>query len=647
MKPSNTDYDSFIEDVLKANPKADIILIKRAFDFARKCHEGQKRESGEEYFVHPLETARVLIDLSADSATIASALLHDCSEDAHITIEQIKKEFGDEVASLVEGVTKIQGVQFGSKEEYTTENLRKVLLATAKDIRVMMIKLADRLHNMRTIKYFREDKQKRIAKETLEIYAPIAHKLGIRSMKGELEDLSLKVLDPESYQLLRKKIAEKREEREKRTKEFISIIKQKLQERGINAELEGRAKYFYSIYEKMKKEGKEFNEIYDLIAIRIITSTVPECYAALGIVHELWKPIPGKFKDFISVPKENGYQSLHTSVVGSHGKILEIQIRTKDMHNIAEYGIAAHWRYKGTERDKHFDRRISWIKQLLDWKQDSKTPSEFIETLKVDLFENEIVVFTPKGDPISLPENATPIDFAYEVHSNIGDHCSKALVNNKIVSLEYPLKSGDIVEIITQKNAKPSRGWLSFVKTSKARGKIRAALGIKTPEIEKKAEDETGADLVEVTEMLGKKVPARLSKCCTPRYGDPIIAFRTSDGKVAVHKKDCIHLETFDKSKSVVARWKEREESKTLSLRLTVLDRVGLLAEVLNMIAMEKINIHSIYTRSKKNRIVITLKLDLPPEADMKNLVAKIKAIKDVLDIKVITGFFSSMIWRP
>ncbi|MCX8147580.1 MAG: RelA/SpoT family protein, partial [Candidatus Woesearchaeota archaeon] len=407
------EIDDFINSILEYNPRADVKLIRKAYEFAEKAHKGHKRESGEPFFVHPVETARILMKLRADSATICAALLHDCVEEGCTTLDNIKREFGEEVAMLVEGVTKITGVQFESKEEYKAENLRKMLLATAKDIRVMLIKLADRLHNMRTLKYFREDKQKRIAKETLEIYAPIAHKLGMNSIKGELEDLSLKYLDPEAYQMLRKKIASKRKEREEKTKEFIRQIKNALKERGIEATVEGRAKYFYSIYQKMKKENKDFNEIYDLIAIRIITNTIPECYAALGIVHELFTPIPGKFKDYISIPKPNGYQSLHTSVIGGHGKIIEVQIRTWEMHHIAEEGVAAHWRYKGEEKDKKFDRRIRWLRQLLDWKMESSPAREFIENLKIDLFGNEIIVFTPKGDPISLPEGSTPVDFAY------------------------------------------------------------------------------------------------------------------------------------------------------------------------------------------------------------------------------------------
>ncbi|MBI4150177.1 bifunctional (p)ppGpp synthetase/guanosine-3',5'-bis(diphosphate) 3'-pyrophosphohydrolase, partial [Candidatus Woesearchaeota archaeon] len=350
VKIQDTSFDTFIQKTLSYNPHADVELIRKAFNLAKDAHKGQLRESGEAYFIHPYSVALILTDLKADSATLCAALLHDIVEESNISVDKIKKEFGEEIAELVEGVTKIMGIQYETKEEYKAENLRKILLATAKDIRVILIKLADRLHNMRTIKYFRPDKQRRIAQETLDIYAPIAHKLGIRFIKGELEDLSLKALDPEAYKLLRNRIAEKRVEREKKTAEFIKVIKDRLKEHNIEADIEGRAKYFYSIYQKMKKEGKDFNEIYDLIAIRIIVKTIPECYAALGMVHELYKPIPRRFKDYISVPKANGYQSLHTSVVGDHGKIIEIQIRTNDMHLIADEGIAAHWRYKGTEK---------------------------------------------------------------------------------------------------------------------------------------------------------------------------------------------------------------------------------------------------------------------------------------------------------
>jgi GTP pyrophosphokinase len=631
------DFDEFIKEVLEYNPKADKELIKKAFEFAESAHKEHKRESGEPYFIHPLETARILIKLSADSATICAALLHDCIEEGCSTVDEIKKKFGAEIATLVEGLTKILGIQFESKEEYHAENLRKMLLATTKDIRVILIKLADRLHNMRTLKYFREDKQKRIAKETLEIYAPIAHKLGMNAIKGELEDLSLKYLEPEVYGMLRKRIASNRREREERTKEFIRHIKEGLKERGIEAVVEGRAKYFYSIYQKMKKEGKDFNEIYDLIAMRIITKTVPECYAALGIVHELFKPIPGRFKDYISVPKPNGYQSLHTSVLGEHGRIIEIQIRTMEMHHIAEEGVAAHWRYKGTEKDKKFDRRIRWIKQLLDWKMDSKATKDFIEDLKIDLFENEIIVFTPKGDPISLPEGSTAVDFAYEVHTNIGLHCSKAEVNGVIVPLDYKLKNGDIVYIVTRENAKPSRNWLSFVKTSKAKSKIRTELGISPDMRIDDAAKEEKEDTADKIEILSKKAPLKFAKCCNPKYGDEIISYYTKDGKITVHRKDCKGLQDLADNKTADVKWKEKEkESKRL--RIVVRDSVGVLAEILDLIAKASINIHSIYTRAKKDKVVVTINITTLDDSVVKDVAKSIKSLKDVLDVKETTG---------
>ncbi|MBU0536493.1 MAG: bifunctional (p)ppGpp synthetase/guanosine-3',5'-bis(diphosphate) 3'-pyrophosphohydrolase [Nanoarchaeota archaeon] len=620
--------------MLKSNPKADKALIRKAYDFAKKIHEGQTRQSGEPYIIHPVETAKLLAGFRADSATICAALLHDCVEDGHISLDDVKKNFGIEIASLVEGVTKITGVQFNSKEEYKAENLRKVLLATSKDIRVMLIKLADRLHNMKTLKHFREDKQKRIAQETLDIYAPIAHKLGMWKMKGELEDLALKHLDPEAYNNLRDKISSKRQEREERAKQLIKTIKDKLKERGIEAGIEGRAKYFYSIYQKMKKEKKDFNEIYDLIAIRIITNTVPECYAALGILHELYKPMPGRFKDYISVPKANGYQSLHTSVIGGHGRIIEVQIRTMDMHHMADEGIAAHWRYKGEERDKKFDRRMSWLKQLLDWKRDSKTAEEFVESLKIDLFENEIVVFTPRGDPISLPEGSTPVDFAFSVHTNIGNQCSQAEVNNIIVPLDYKLKNGDIVHILTKKNAKPSRTWLNFVKLSKARSKIKTILNITIDHKEKQV-TKPEHDIMNLIDILTKKAPLKFSKCCNPNYGDPVIAYYTKDGKITVHKKDCRTLGGLSDKKIAAVKWKGKAED-FIKIRIVVTDRVGVLADILNLISTKKVNIQSIYTRAKKDKVVITIKIKIPEGMDTNEAGKELRAIPGVIDVKKV-----------
>ena len=401
--------EEFMELVRQNNPRADMDKIAKAYMFAEKAHEGQKRSSGEAFFAHPSEVARILLTLKADTATICAALLHDTVEDTSTSLGIVRKDFGEEVAGLVEGMTKISGKNFGTKEEYNAENLRKILLATTKDIRIILIKLADRLHNMRTLATFRPDKRKRIAKETLEIYAPIAHKLGMWKTKGELEDLSLRYLDYDTYIRLKEEIAEKRAEREKIASMLVDNIRQSIQKKGIKADVVGRAKYFYSIYKKMKKKQKEFDQIYDLIAIRIIVNTIPECYKALEVVHTLFEPQLERFKDYIQHPKANGYQSIHTSVRYKK-KIIEVQIRTKEMHSIAEEGIAAHWKYKGTEKDKAFDRKIMWLKQILEWLRQSKNATEFVETLKIDLFENEMIVLTPKGDPISLPDGATPVD---------------------------------------------------------------------------------------------------------------------------------------------------------------------------------------------------------------------------------------------
>ena len=388
----------------------------------------------------------------------------------------------------------------------------------------------------------------------------------------------------------------------------------------------------------MKKESKTFNEIYDLIAMRIIVSTIPECYAALGIVHELWKPMPGRFKDYISVPKANGYQSLHTSVVGSHGKILEIQIRTNEMHNIAEEGIAAHWRYKGTERDKKFDKKVAWLKQLLEWKRTARNAREFIETLKIDLFENEIVVFTPKGDPISLPDSSTPIDFAYEVHTNVGNHCSKAKVNNKLVPLDHILRSGDIVYIITQNNAKPSRHWLNFVKTSKARNKIRTFLNIKIEQDQKalRQRGETKESLLNKIEIADTKTPVKFSKCCNPKYGDPILAFYTKDKKITIHKKDCLNIHALDTNKVVRTGWKKEEDIGIVVIRVTIIDRVGLLADILNVVSNKKINVQAVNSRTAKEKITLTFRMKLPPEVSIAEVLSSIRKVKDVVDVAVL-----------
>lgn len=464
-----------LDKITRYNPRADVGLIRRAYEFAEGAHKGQYRDSGDSYIFHPLEVATILCELELDVVTVAAGILHDVIEDTNVTHEEVRSKFGEEIALLVEGVTKLAKLPFMTKEQQHAENLRKMFLAMARDIRVVLIRLADRLHNMRTLTHLPVDRQEKVARETLEIYAPLAHRLGVWRIKWELEDLALRYLDPQEYYNLVEKVAKRRQEREGQIEEASSTLRQHLSEVGINVEVQGRPKHFYSIYEKMKDKGKTFDEIYDLMGLRIVVDTVKECYGALGIVHSLWKPIPGRFKDYIAVPKSNMYQSLHTTVIGPKGEPLEVQIRTLEMHRTAEYGIAAHWRYKeGSRSSEEFEAKVSWLRQLLEWQKDMKDVEEFMETLRIDLFEDEVFVFTPKGDVKSLPSGSTPVDFAYDVHTDVGSRCVGAKVNGKIVPLDYKLKNGDIVEILTSKTVSgPSQDWLGFVKTSKARNKIR------------------------------------------------------------------------------------------------------------------------------------------------------------------------------
>ncbi|MDI6689433.1 MAG: bifunctional (p)ppGpp synthetase/guanosine-3',5'-bis(diphosphate) 3'-pyrophosphohydrolase [Actinomycetota bacterium] len=467
--------EKLIKQIKKYNPQADVKLIKRAYQVARDCHVDQFRKSGDEFIEHPLGVAQILADLELDTITIIAALLHDAVEDTSLTLERIRGEFGDEICNLIDGVTKLSKIKFKSHEEQQAENLRKMLIAMAKDIRVILIKLADRLHNMRTISHLPREKQRRIASETLEIYAPIVHRLGISQVKWELEDLAFSVLEPRKYAQIEKMVAESREERGVYVNAVIKALAKELNSVEIKCEISGRSKHFYSIYQKMVQKGREFSEIYDLTAIRVIVDSIRDCYGALGTIHSVWKPVPGRFKDYIAMPKFNMYQSLHTTVIGPMGRPLEIQIRTKQMHKTAEYGIAAHWRYKeGVKESDEFDERLAWLRQILEWQSELKDPREFMETLKIDLFEDEVFVFTPKGDVVSLPSGSTPIDFAYTIHTDVGHSCIGAKVNNQIVPLNYKLQMGDIVEILTSKTASgPSKDWLQIVKTSRAKSKIK------------------------------------------------------------------------------------------------------------------------------------------------------------------------------
>lgn len=467
--------ENLLSKIQEYYPNADMELIIKAYNYAENCHQGQYRNSGEKYFTHPYNVAMILADLNMDDRTIAAGLLHDVLEDTEIDYDTLVEEFGEEIANLVDGVTKLKKLKYKSKQENQAENLRKMVLAMAKDIRVIIIKLADRLHNMRTLKYMSEAKKKEKATETLEIYAPLAHRLGMSKIKWELEDLSLRYLDPEGYYDLVEKVSKRRKEREEYINKIIEELDKNLEKMNIPRDISGRPKSFYSIYKKMVYQNKSFEQIFDLTAIRVIVNSIKDCYAVLGLVHTMWKPIPGRFKDYIAMPKPNMYQSLHTTVIGSEGEIFEVQIRTWEMHRTAEYGIAAHWKYKeGNLKSDNFDNKLTWLRQLMEWQKDLKDPREFMETLKVDLFTDEVYVFTPKGDVINLPNGSTPIDFAYRVHTDIGHRCVGAKVDGRIVPLDYKLKNGNIVEILTSASSNgPSRDWLKIVKSSQAKNKIR------------------------------------------------------------------------------------------------------------------------------------------------------------------------------
>ena len=463
-----------IEEIYSAE---DSGKLRKAYEYAQAAHANQKRASGEPYFIHPCAVADILMDLGLDAATIAAALLHDVIEDTESTAEDIKREFGAEVLGLVSGVTKLEKIVFKSQEDADAENFRKIFVAMAKDVRVIIIKLADRLHNMRSLNFLSHERQQRMASETLDIYAPLAGRLGISQIKCELEDLCLKYLDPESYEYLVYNIRERLSERKEFVSGIVEEIKELMKNDGVEGEVFGRPKHFYSIYKKMKNKGKTLDQIYDLTAVRVIVKDISQCYTVLGRIHEKWKPIPGRIKDYIATPKPNKYQSLHTTVMTRYGQPFEIQIRTEEMHRIAEFGIAAHWKYKEgrtEEEASNFESRLSWLREVMEWQGDLKDSKEFISALKTELYSHELLVFTPRGKVISLPPEATPVDFAYAIHSEVGNRCTGARVNSKIVPLTTTLEVGDVVEIITSPNSKgPSRDWLKFIKSSSAKAKIR------------------------------------------------------------------------------------------------------------------------------------------------------------------------------
>jgi guanosine-3',5'-bis(diphosphate) 3'-pyrophosphohydrolase len=473
--PPLTGLSALLKEVRSYNPKGDVRILEQAYNAAERAHEGQTRKSGEPFIEHPLAVAGILADLRLDTTTLAAALLHDTVEDTHVTLEQIDSEFGDDVSHIVDGLTKLDRLEFQTRELAQAENVRKMIVAMAGDIRVLLIKLADRLHNMRTVDALSPGRQRRMATETLEIYAPLANRLGVQEVKWELEDLSFKTLHPGPYREIAHLVESRRDDRRALTEDLIATIRQKLKELGVKADIEGRPKHLYSIYEKMVIRGKEFEEIYDLVGIRILAGSLRDCYAALGAVHGLWKPVPGRFKDYVAMPKSNMYQSLHTTVLGPNGTPLEIQIRTRDMHRTAQYGIAAHWRYKEGGKHAKDAADLAWLGQMMEWLKDMADPREFMEGLRIDLSGGRVFVFTPKGDVVNLPQGATPVDFAYAIHTEVGHRTIGAKVNGKLVPLDYELRTGDSVDVLTSKaqGEGPSQDWLQFVATPRARNKIR------------------------------------------------------------------------------------------------------------------------------------------------------------------------------
>jgi guanosine-3',5'-bis(diphosphate) 3'-pyrophosphohydrolase len=692
-------------------PQANLGPVNQALDLATQAHEGQRRASGEPYVTHPIASAQILADLGIDPAAIEAALLHDVPEDTEYSLSDIEERFGGEVARLVDGVTKLSKFSTHSHEEQQAENIRKMFLAMAEDIRVVLIKLADRLHNMRTLGALPEDKQLRIARQTMEIYAPLAERLGIWQMKWELEDLAFKVLEPERFRELARLLDTRRKGREAYIDRAIAELEPRLREAGIRADLQGRPKHIYSIFKKMQRKGAEFGEIYDVYAIRILVDEVKDCYAALGIVHALWRPIPGQFDDYIAVPKNNLYQSLHTAVIALDGKPLEIQIRTHQMHGVSEVGIAAHWRYKeGSKSDREYDAKLAWLRQLMDWQRDVSDATEFVEGIKLDIFQDQVFVFTPRGDIKDLPAGATPLDFAYRIHTDVGHRTIGAKVNNRLVPLDYRLKNGDIVEIVTTKGEHgPSRDWLNVVRTSHAREKIRAwfkrkdrdenivhgrdALERELRRLARTSLAAVGADriaevarhynydqaddfyaaigygaigaqavvmrlgVVDDTQLaLPTVAPAavpvrtggvrvkgvgdllvRFAKCCHPIPGDPIVGFITRGKGVTVHLHSCpTVINEREVSRLIDVEWEAAPaETYPIAIRVEAYDRTGLLNDITQVVAENKVNIVSAAVSVNPDHTAIVIAtLQVSSVAQLARVISRIETVKDVLSVQ-------------
>jgi GTP diphosphokinase / guanosine-3',5'-bis(diphosphate) 3'-diphosphatase len=740
----NCDIPDWLQQCLDGVEHADAAvnsdrqLIKNAFQFAYDLHGDQKRKSGEPYICHPVAVAGLLRDLGGGAEMIAAGFLHDVVEDTEITIDEIGSRFGQETAHLVEGVTKLSKFEFSSKKEQQAENFRRMFLAMAQDIRVIVVKLADRVHNMRTLDHLRPERQQAISQETRDIFAPLADRLGLGRIKWELEDLSFKYIEAEDYRRIQDLVAEKRTAREARVANVTEMIRHRLDRAGIDTvDISGRPKHLYSIYQKMRYQKKEFSEIYDLTAIRIIVKSNHECYLALAEIHDAFKPIPGRFKDYIGLPKNNRYQSLHTTVVGFTGTPLEVQIRTLEMHNVAEYGIAAHWKYKEatksevgkpettketkvttTTRRTEVDEKFSWLRQLLEWQNDVKDAIEFDDHLKDSLLERDVYVFTPKGEVVSLRQGSTPVDFAYRIHTEVGNHCSGAKVNDRIVPLSRTLLNGDIVEVITRENSHPSLDWLNFVVSPGARNRIvqwykrsnrdeNVARGRESLERElgksgleallksepmlavaQKCNYITVEDLLaglgygEITQQMvvnrlreivrDREAPTpelppttapkqytpahsdfpilgieglvhHLAGCCNPIPGEPIIGLVTRINGISIHRQGCVNIEQMDGNRLLPVSWntqvtKEKPRTYPVSVQVEVLDRVGVLKDVLSRLTDNRINVRSanVITHYAKPAI-IDLSIEVSDKIQLERCFAQIKQMSDVLNIRRIT----------
>ncbi|MBF2025504.1 MAG: bifunctional (p)ppGpp synthetase/guanosine-3',5'-bis(diphosphate) 3'-pyrophosphohydrolase [Oscillatoriales cyanobacterium C42_A2020_001] len=710
-------------------PRADAELICRAFDFAYQLHQGQYRASGEPYIIHPVAVAGLLRDLGGGSAMIAAGFLHDVVEDTDITSDELEALFGEEVRTLVEGVTKLSKFNFSSKTERQAENFRRMFLAMAQDIRVIVVKLADRLHNMRTLEHLPDVKRRQIALETREIFAPLANRLGIGRFKWELEDLAFKYLEPEAYRGVQELVAEKRADREARLSDIVAALRNRLQQIGIQVfDISGRPKHLYGIYQKMQRQQKGYDEIYDVAAVRMIVDSNEECYRSLAIVHDMFRPIPGRFKDYIGLPKPNRYQSLHTVVIGNTGRPLEVQIRTLEMHHVAEYGIAAHWKYKETGNSSSpltgVDEKFTWLRQLLDWQSDLKDAQEYLESIKDDLFDGEVYVFTPNGDVVSLSRGATPVDFAYRIHTEVGNHCAGARVNGRMATLDTTLKNGDIVEILTNKNSRPSLDWLNFVVTASARNRIRqwykrshreeniargremlerelgkngfeallksapmlataercnyhsvddllAALGYgevtlnltvnRLREAVKAQQQPIATDpqlllpSLPPTKALPPPPPSgkspiagvegllyHLAGCCTPVPGEPIIGVVTKGNRgISIHRQGCPNTEQIPGDRLVPVSWNPltedsaRPQTYPVDIQIEVIDRVGVLKDILSRLTDNNINVRNAQVRTFPDQTaVIDLGIDIRNHDQLERTFSQIRKLSDVLNMR-------------